>query len=100
MEAYPDFEVIGEAADGEQAIALTAQYNPDVVLMDINMPKINGIAATRCIKDRWPHVVVIGLSSQWTPQAREALMQAGAVALLHKEDAGEELYPTIKSFAA
>jgi DNA-binding NarL/FixJ family response regulator len=98
VEDASDLEVIAEAADGEQAIAMTAEHRPDLVVMDVNMPGVNGVVATRRIKHRWPNVVVIGLSAQCTPQVCDAFLQAGAVTVLRKEDAGDLLCPVIKFF--
>jgi CheY-like chemotaxis protein len=66
--------------------------------MDITMPKLDGIEATRKIKKQQPDAVVIGLSVNNLPQVAEAMKKAGAVALLNKETAVEELYATIRAF--
>jgi|GEM_PF-2733332 len=84
--------VIGEAGDGERAVELARCLYPDVVLMDVQMPKMNGIEATRQIKRLCPEVAVIGLSLS---QYAEALVEAGASAYLSKQHIGEELCPTI-----
>src|SRR6478735_7207592 len=62
LESYADVEVVGEACDGEEALVCTEQLNPAVVVMDINMPKMNGIEATARLKARYPDVAIIGLS--------------------------------------
>lgn len=62
LEAYQDIHVIGEAANGEEAITLAHTLQPDVVLMDTNMPKLNGIEATAVIKRDLPHMAIVGLS--------------------------------------
>jgi CheY-like chemotaxis protein len=92
LEWYTDVEVVGEASDGEEAIASVAQCQPAVVVMDINMPKKNGIEATAEIMARWPHTTVIGLSVNATDDNRVAMARAGAALLLTKEAAVEELY--------
>lgn len=99
LETYEDLEIIAEAVDGEAAVSLAHRLQPDVVVMDINLPRLNGIEAARRIKQAWPHIVVIGLSVQSSPQTVEALAQAGGAALLSKEQATEELYRTIQDFA-
>ncbi|MGE0468325.1 MAG: chemotaxis protein CheB [Nitrospira sp.] len=98
LDSYPDLEVVGEAADGEEAVAAADRLRPSVVVMDINMPRMNGIEATAHIKAHDPAVVVIGLSVQADAHSRAALLEAGAVALVTKEAAAEELYRTIRLF--
>src|SRR4051794_26094475 len=83
LEVYPGMKVVAEAGDGEQAIVLAARHQPDLILMDINMPRLNGIEATSQIKKAWPHIAVIGLSVEWSTHVYDALIDAGAVTLLH-----------------
>ena len=85
----PGIEIVGEAADGQEAIQFVEQYRPDVVLIDVRMPMIDGMEATRIIKDRWPEVKVIVLTMYPSHQA-EALA-AGADAFLVKGYATEDL---------
>ena len=95
----PALEVVAEAANGVDAVAAFTTHRPDVVLMDINLPRLGGIEATRQIKRAWPHIVVIGLSVQTSPQTVEAFLQAGGAALLSKEQATDELYRVIQQLA-
>jgi PAS domain S-box-containing protein len=95
LEGYADVEVVGEAADGEEAVVLAERLKPSVVVMDINMPKKNGIDATAEIKARHPEIVVIGLSVNAAGENQSAMRQAGAAVLLTKEAAVEELYGAI-----
>jgi len=96
LEGYSDVTVVGEAANGEEAVRAAGELSPSVVIMDINMPKMNGIEATKRIKMNHPHVVVIGLSVNAGPHNQEALRQVGAWTVLTKEAAVEELYGTIQ----
>ena len=96
LESYEDVEIVGEGSNGEEAIELVEQLRPALVVMDINMPKKNGIEATARIKARWPETVVIGLSVQAGEEARRAIVNAGGSVLLTKEAAVDELYRTIR----
>ncbi|MBX3300605.1 MAG: PAS domain-containing protein [Nitrospira sp.] len=96
LDAYADVKVVGEAATGDEAVALTDQLRPSVIVMDINMPRMNGIEATAAIKARHSTAVVIGLSVQADEFARSEMLRAGATALMTKEAAVEELYRAIQ----
>jgi DNA-binding NarL/FixJ family response regulator len=79
----PQIEVIGEAANGRESVALVAKCRPDVVLMDMRMPVMDGVEATRCIKEQWPMVRVIALTIH--ARYRAQALAAGADAFLLKE---------------
>ena len=96
LDSYADIEVVGEAWNGEEAVIGTDRLRPAVVVMDINMPKMNGIEATRVIKERHPDIVVIGLSVQIGGENERAMKQAGGALLLTKEAAVDELYRVIQ----
>jgi CheY-like chemotaxis protein/anti-sigma regulatory factor (Ser/Thr protein kinase) len=96
LESYPDVEVVGEAGNGEEAVAQVEGLQPTIVVMDINMPKMNGIKATSQITSRFPGIIVIGLSVQAGGENEVAMKQAGAAMLLTKEAAVEELYKAIR----
>ena len=89
----PGIEIVGEAADGQEAIQFVEQCQPDVVLIDVRMPVIDGLTATRMIKSRWPEVKVIVLSMYSSYQA-EALA-AGADVFLVKGCTTEDLFQAI-----
>ncbi|MGE0471287.1 MAG: PAS domain S-box protein [Nitrospira sp.] len=96
LDAYADIDLIAEAGDGEEAVRLVEQWRPDVVVMDINMPRMNGIDATRQIKLRYPETTVIGLSVNAAGENQEAMARAGAVRLMTKDAAVEQLYNAIQ----
>jgi DNA-binding NarL/FixJ family response regulator len=88
-------EVVGLAADGREAIALTASLQPHVVVMDVSMPRLDGIAATRHIVATWPHVKVIGLTMHADEASHDAMRAAGAVDCLVKTGPTDDLVNAI-----
>lgn len=97
LDTHPDMEVVGEAWNGKEAVALVRKLQPAVVIMDINMPGMTGIEATANIKAEFPSVVVIGLSVNAEADNQEAMKRAGAEKLLTKEAAVDRLYQAIQS---
>jgi DNA-binding NarL/FixJ family response regulator len=97
LAAYQDMELVGEAANGEEAIAAVERLQPDIVVMDIRMPALDGIAAAREIRVKYPHVKIIGLSEYGNDYNTDAMERAGAVGVYQKSMALEELYPAIKA---
>ncbi len=95
LERQETLVIIGEAPDGARAVELADALIPDVVVIDANMPHMDGIEATRRIKARHPDTVVIGVSVQSATQVAESMLSAGASAYLTKESAGEQLYEAI-----
>jgi DNA-binding NarL/FixJ family response regulator len=89
--ATPGFEVVGEAESGEEAVALAAELAPGLVLMDINLPDINGIEATRRITARAPATVVMLLSTYQADDLPFDQDGSGAAAYVHKEDFGSDV---------
>ena len=96
LAGYDDIEVIGEAANGLEAVNLTDALKPSVVVMDLNMPVMNGIEATAKIKTRHSDVIVIGVSVNASSESRDAIIRAGATLLLTKEAAVEQLHRAIQ----
>lgn len=95
LEEHADLQVVGEASDGEEAVVLAERYRPDVTLMDIRLPRVSGVEATRQINKKLPQSMIIGMSSLYSPHSYNAMMAAGAVAFVRKEDAVEVLYKTL-----
>jgi PAS domain S-box-containing protein len=93
----PDFEIAGEASDGESAVGLIREIRPDVVLMDISMPGMDGIQATRIIHEELPEIRVIGLSMFQEGAQQAAMRDAGAVGYLTKSGPSEALIETIRT---
>src|SRR5262249_936612 len=85
LSAHPRFAIVGEACDGEEALACVQRCDPSVVVMDIQMPRLNGIQATVLIKRFFPHIIVVGLSVHATEDLRQEMITAGARSVLSKE---------------
>jgi DNA-binding NarL/FixJ family response regulator len=104
IELEPDLEVVGTAGDGEEALGTVERLQaermaPDVVLMDVRMPHLDGIAATRAIKERWPEIRVIILTTFDDRDLIQAGMQAGAQGYILKDITAEQLAMTIRVVA-
>jgi NarL family two-component system response regulator LiaR len=97
IQGEDDMEVVGEAGDGEEACQLVAQTEPDIVLMDIAMPKVNGIEATRQIKESHPLVGVLILTAYDSEEFIVAFTGAGAAGYLLKNVQGRELLNSIRA---
>ena len=96
----PDMEVVAEAGNGRTAVETVINLKPDVVVMDVAMPELNGIEATRRIRIEAPEVKVIALSAHAENQLMMGMIQAGASAYLLKKSAVDELVNTIREVAA
>jgi len=96
LSRQPDFQVVGQAADGSEAIRQTELLHPDTIIMDVDMPKIGGVQATEAIKKRWPHIQIIGLSLHEEEGVARAMLAAGADAHLSKHAPARELIAAIR----
>ena len=100
LQPYTNLEVVGEAADGDEAVVSVGQLQPAVVLMDINMQKMDGVTAARLIKVQYPDVAVLGLSARAKHYDVYAMQKAGAFEVLSKEQTAHELYGAIQRAVA
>jgi NarL family two-component system response regulator LiaR len=96
----PDLEVVAEARDGQEAIQICGKVKPDVILMDLVMPEMTGVAATRIIHNRWPEMQIIALTSFQEKELVQEALQAGAISYLLKNVSGEDLAEAIRAAAA
>ena len=96
LASEPDIEIIGQAADGQEAILRARELKPDLVLMDVRMPGTNGLEATRQLKDEMPELRIIVLTIFDLEEYREAAMASGASGYVVKKSLIEELVPAIR----
>jgi len=92
-----DLELVAEASDGQEAVDLCEQVRPDVVLMDLVMPGMDGTAATQIIRQRWPHVQVVALTSFEERELVRGALQAGAISYLLKNVSVDDLAEAIRA---
>ncbi len=96
LTAYEEFSLVGEASNGEEALQLCELLKPDIVLMDLKMPVMDGVAATRLIRQRWPKIKVLALISFRDTELVQAALRAGAAAHALKDVTADELAETIR----
>ncbi|HET7734438.1 MAG TPA: response regulator transcription factor [Nocardioidaceae bacterium] len=100
LSAEPDITVVGEAADGEAALQAAAVLDPDVILMDLSMPKVDGLTATRQLVERSPHVGVVALTLRGDDQAILAALRSGARGYVVKGSRRSEVLWAVRAVAA
>jgi len=100
LQSYPNIDVVGEAGNGEEAISSVPKLQPTIVVMDIGMPSLDGIGATRLIKMQYPQIAVLGLSVNAPSYHVDAMLKAGAFDVITKEKAVDELYNAIQRATA
>ncbi len=99
LSAEPDMKVVGEASDGEAGLAMAALLCPEIVLMDIQMPHMDGISAARALRESCPEVAVVMLSIQDDRQTRAQVQEAGAAAFVAKSASPSDLVTAIRQAA-
>jgi NarL family two-component system response regulator LiaR len=97
LEQEKDFELVGEAADGEEAVRLASELKPDIVIMDIVMPKLNGVEATKLIKQSSPSTALLILTAYSDIRYIIGLLEAGACGYLLKNAPGKEVVRAIRA---
>jgi two-component system response regulator NreC len=100
IDGQPDMEVVAEASDGESAVQRAVDMKPDVVVMDISMPGMNGLVATRALKERQPDAAIVTLTRHGDDAYLQELLRAGVAAYVLKQSAPEELLQAIRVAAA
>ncbi|MCX7985029.1 MAG: response regulator transcription factor [Bacteroidetes bacterium] len=99
LEPYNDFTVVGEAGDGEEAVAKTIKLRPDVVVLDLSMPKVNGVEATKRIKEKVPTTKVLILTMYDNEEYIYQIFQSGASGYVLKNSTKDQLAQAIRSVA-
>jgi NarL family two-component system response regulator LiaR len=97
LRVSPDLELVAEARNGREAVQLCAQVQPDVVLMDLMMPEMDGMEATQVIRQRWPRIQVIALTSFQRPDLVQGALRVGAIGYLLKNVSASELAEAIRA---
>jgi len=100
IDSQPDMKVIAEAASGEAVLEQAAAVKPDVVIMDVSMPGINGLVATRMLKQRQPETTIVALTRHEEKTYLEELLRAGASAYVLKQSAPTEFLRAVRAVAA
>ena len=100
LESQSDFQVVGEASDGIEAVELAKKLRPEIIIMDVSMPRLNGIEATKEIKSLYPNIAILVLTGYDDDEYVFALLEAGAAGYLLKESSGEELIEAIRQVMA
>ncbi|QHF44813.1 DNA-binding response regulator [Pseudomonas sp. S35] len=100
LAGHPQFEVVGQASDGLQAVELCEHLLPDIVILDIRMPGLNGLGAARLLQERLPAVKVVMFTMDDSPEYLEAAMNAGAVGYLLKDASRAEVIQALQQVAA
>jgi two-component system, NarL family, response regulator NreC len=93
---HPNFNIVGEAADGMEALNSVEKLRPDLILMDLSMPRMDGVTATREIKKKWPKTKILAFTNHNAPEYLTAVLKAGADGYLSKDSSRTELIQCIE----
>jgi len=99
LHSYPNIEIVGEVSNGEEALLIVSQLKPTVIVMDIVMPRLDGIASTRLLRTLYPQIAVVGLSAHAKSYEVNAMLEAGAFQVITKDNAAHDLYEAIQRAA-
>jgi NarL family two-component system response regulator LiaR len=97
LQVSDDLDLVGQATNGQEAVELCEQFQPDVILMDLVMPEMDGVTATRIIRERWPQVQVIALTSFQEKELVQDALQAGAISYLLKNVSMDDLTEAVRA---
>jgi NarL family two-component system response regulator LiaR len=97
LQVSDDLELVGQATNGHEAVELCERFQPDVILMDLVMPEMDGVTATRIIRERWPQVQVIALTSFQEKELVQDALQAGAISYLLKNLSIDDLTEAVRA---
>lgn len=95
LTARPTWTIIGEASDGREAVEKASELDPDIILLDVGMPRLNGIEAAKIIRETCPRSKIVFVTQDGDDEIRDAAMRAGAMAYVSKANAGTELAEAI-----
>jgi len=93
------FQVVGEASSGEEALRLVEELRPDVLVLDVVMPGVNGVEVARALREKFPHLHILALSAYWDDEYVFGLLQAGAKGYVLKEEAVERIVDAVRVVA-
>jgi two-component system, NarL family, response regulator NreC len=99
LSTIPEWEIVGEADNGRDAVALTAELKPDIVILDITMPELNGLDAARQIKRKFPEIEILIFTAQETEKLVHDVFDSGARSYIMKTDAADHLIDAIKALS-
>ena len=97
LSSHQDFDIVGEAGDGLEAIELVGELHPDLVLLDMSMPRMDGMTAIREIKKKWPKTLVLAFTIHKSPEYVFATLIAGADGYILKDDPWTDLITSIEN---